>query len=131
MNTMEMAAPRANDRLSSAMLLVGLLLLAVAVAGLITKTPLGIALGLRKPTIGAIEIRTTPPVPAGVKLDGVYRGSTPLRMDGVHAGRRVLELSAEGYLPVERAVDLSGGTTAMVDIALSPKPPVAAANSTH
>jgi hypothetical protein len=125
-----MSAPRRPDRLSRILLFAGLLLLAFAIAGLIARTPVGIALGLRKPTTGAIEIRTTPALAAAVKLDGVYRGRTPLRMDGVRAGRRVLELQVDGYLPVERAVDLSGGTTAMVDIALAARvapPPTAAA----
>ncbi len=119
-NTLQMrAAPAQRDRMSTVLLVLGIMMLVIAVAGLIIKTPLGVTLGIRKPSVGAIEVRTTPFVEASVKLDGVYRGRAPLRMDGVHAGGRRLELEADGYKKVERDIDLSAGTTAMVDIAMT------------
>ena len=95
-------------------------MLALIVGALIAKTPVGIALGLRKPQVGAIEIRTTPTVEAAVKLDDVYRGRAPIRMDGVRAGRRIISVEAQGYQPVLREVDLAAGTTSMVDVTLEP-----------
>jgi hypothetical protein len=122
-NTLQMrAAPQQRDRLSTVLLVLGVGMLLIAIAGLLIKTPLGVTLGLRKANIGAIEVRTTPAVDAAIKLDGVYRGRAPLRMDGVRAGARHLELEAEGYVKVARDIDLSAGTTAMVDIALVAKP---------
>jgi hypothetical protein len=103
--------------------LVGFSLLAIAIAGLVVKTPIGIYLGLRLPTVGAIEVRTSPEVEATVKLDGVLRGRAPLRMDGVTAGTRVLELEASGFQRATRLVELSGGTTAMVEINLTQTKP--------
>lgn len=120
-NTMQMRARPSADRLSTVLLLIGVALLTLAVAGLVIKTPLGVRLGLRTPDVGAIEIRTSPVQDATVKLDGVYRGRAPLRMDGVRSGIRTLELEAPGYVKVTRQLQLSAGTTAMIEIALPPK----------
>ena len=116
------AAPRGPDRLSTVLLVLGVVMLTLAVAGLIIKTPLGVTLDLRTPDVGAIEIRTTPVPDALVTLDGVVRGKAPLRMDGVRGGTRRLQLEAPGYVTVARDVQLSAGTTAIVDIALVAKP---------
>jgi serine/threonine protein kinase len=96
-----------------------------AIFVLIAKTPAGVALGLRPPPPGAIEIRTNPAVQADVRLDDIYRGRAPLRLEGVRPGARRLEVRAEGYLPVTREVQLEGGSAALVDISLvedRPKP---------
>jgi serine/threonine protein kinase len=119
--TMQVRVRPRSDNLSTVLLLVGVALLTLAVAGLVIKTPLGVRLGLRAPEVGAIEIRTSPVQDAAVKLDGVYRGRAPLRMDGVRAGIRTLELEAPGHVKVTRQVQLAAGTTAMIDIALPPK----------
>jgi len=120
--TAEMAAAqiRRTERMSMIMLTVGLLLLGLSVAGLIAKTKVGVALGLRRATVGSIEIRTNPPVPATVKLDEIFRGQTPIRMDGVEGGRHRVEVEASGYLKVTRDVHLEGGTTALLDVSMVP-----------
>jgi serine/threonine protein kinase len=115
--------PEAPKRASSLPIAAGMLLLLAAIFALVARTPVGIMLGLRAPAAGAIEVRTSPPVAANVKLDDIYRGQAPLRMQGVRAGVRRLAIRAEGYLPVTREVQLEGGSTALVDIALVPDRP--------
>jgi serine/threonine protein kinase len=123
--TLELEPTRRNDR--APLLFIGLVMLVATVVGLIVKTPLGIALGVRKPTEGAIEVRTVPPIAAAVRLDGIYRGRAPLRLEGVRAGDRMLALEADGYVTVARRVTVEGGNTASVNIALEAQPPAAAA----
>jgi hypothetical protein len=82
-----------------------------------------VALGVRPATTGAVEVRTLPVVPAEVKLDQVYRGRAPLRMEGVRAGARRLDIRAPGYLPVTREVDVIADRTAPVTITLVPDRP--------
>jgi hypothetical protein len=124
--TMQMQVQPAQGS-SNWMLFAGMLLLALAVAGLSARTPVGVALGLRKPRTGALEVRTTPVVEAAVKLDEIYRGKAPLRLDGVRAGAHRLEVQANGYQSVLRDIALGGGTTSLVDVALIPlQPPTAA-----
>jgi serine/threonine protein kinase len=98
-----------------------LLLLGIAV--LLAKTPVGVALGVRSPDAGTIEVRTIPPVAAAVQLDQVFRGTAPLRLDGVRTGPRRLDIQAAGYLPVTREVNVQSETTSAVDIALVPDRP--------
>jgi hypothetical protein len=100
-------------------------LLLVLVTGVLVKTPLGVQLGLRKPPDGVIEIRTAPEVAAAVRLDGIYRGRAPLRLEGVPAGNRVLALEADGYSPVSRLITLDGGATVRENIHLNPLPKAA------
>jgi serine/threonine protein kinase len=97
-------------------------LLIVAIVGIVVKTPLGVAMGLRKPPDGVIEVRTVPAAAAAVRLDGIYRGRSPLRLEGVRAGQRVIALDADGYLPVTRQVALEGGDTLKVNVPLEPQP---------
>jgi hypothetical protein len=98
-----------------------LLLLGIAV--LLAKTPVGVALGVRSPDAGTIEVRTIPPVRAAVQLDQVFRGTAPLRLSGVRTGPRRLDIQAPGYLPVTREVNVQSETTSAVDIALVPDRP--------
>jgi hypothetical protein len=123
--TLEMNLLRRGDR--GPLLFIGLAMLAATLIGLIVKTPLGIAIGIRKPTEGAIEVRTVPPVAAAVRLDGIYRGRAPLRLEGVRSGDRMLALEADGYVTVARRVTVEGGNTASVNIALEAQPTAAAA----
>ena len=114
--TLEFAAPRRNER--GPLLWLGLAMLVLTLIGLIVKTPLGIALGLRAPTEGAIEVRTVPPIAAAVKLDGIYRGRAPLRLEGVRTGDRMVALEADGFVTVARHVVVEGGGTASININL-------------
>jgi serine/threonine protein kinase len=96
----------------------------VLVAGLVVvRTPAGVALGLVKPPTGAIEVRTRPEVPASVSLDDVYRGRSPLRLDGVPAGKHRVRVEAKGFESVVRDVQLPRGVTAILDVALVAPPP--------
>jgi hypothetical protein len=90
------------------------------VAGLVTKTPVGVKLGLRKPSVASIEVRTVPAVGAAVTLDGIYRGRAPLRLEGVHSGQRVIAVEAEGYRGAARQLSLTGGQRAQLLIPLEP-----------
>lgn len=108
---------------------VGALLLLLAILGLIFRTPAGVALGLRAPSSGAIEVHTTPAA-ANVKLDGVARGRSPLRLQGVRAGARRLEIRSDGYLPVSQDVEVHGGETAQLSVDLVPAQPGSVAAET-
>ncbi len=110
-------------RVPSWLIGVSMLALLAAIAALVINTPVGAMLGLRAPAAGTIEVRTVPPVPANVRLDNVYRGKAPLRMQGVQPGVRRLSVRAQGYLPVSREIQLEGGATALVDVALVPDRP--------
>jgi serine/threonine protein kinase len=118
--TLELVAARRSER--GPLLWLGLAMLVLTLIGLIVKTPLGITLGMRAPTEGAIEVRTVPPVAAAVKLDGIYRGRAPLRLEGVRTGDRMLALEADGYVTVARHVTVEGGGTASINITLERQP---------
>lgn len=89
------------------------------VAGLITVlASVVLYLALREPATASIEIRTTPTVQAKVLLDGIERGYTPMRMDGVPVGERLLEIRAPGFQPLARRIVLAKGATAFLEISL-------------
>lgn len=123
--TMETASPFAR-RQGSGWLVAGLATVALLLAALVARTPIGIALGVRTLQVGSIEVRARPEVAAVVKLDDVFRGQTPLRMDGVPAGKRRVHIEAKGYRPVVRDVHLPRGATAILDVALVSTKPEAA-----
>ncbi|HKU38109.1 MAG TPA: protein kinase [Polyangiales bacterium] len=118
--TLELRRTRRSDQVSNVLLVIGVLLMVVAMAGLVMKTPVGVKLGLRAPNVASIEVRTSPAVGAAVKLDGIVRGRAPLRLEGVRSGRRVIAVSAEGYQEAAREVELSGGARAQLMIELEP-----------
>lgn len=120
--TMQLKRTRRSDQFSTVLLGVGVLMLVVALAGLVYKTPVGVKLGLRKPSVASIEVRTSPAVGAAVKLDGIYRGRAPLRLEGVRSGRRVIAVHAEGYLEAAREIELAGGKRAQLLIELERLP---------
>lgn len=104
-------------------LVAGIVAVLAVLGVLVWMTPLGVSLGLVPPPAGSIEVRTRPEVPAAVQLDQVYRGRAPLRLDGVRAGTRRLDITAEGYLAVTREVEVQPNITALLDIALVPDRP--------
>ena len=93
--------------------------LAVMAAVAFTYPPIGIALGLRKPPHGVLDIRTAPSVSASILIDGTYRGRAPMRLEGIPAGSRVLELEAEGYERVSRLIAVEGGAVVTENVQLS------------
>lgn len=78
---------------------------------------------------GTIEIRTVPnTVTAAVTIDGVARGTTPVRIEGIPTGQRVVRLQAEGYDAWEEPVTVTEGgistlSVALVAAAAEPEPP--------
>jgi hypothetical protein len=99
----------------------------LAIGLLVVLTPLGVTLGLRAAPTGVIELRTNPAVPANVKLDGVFRGVAPLRMQGVRIGTRSLSIRAQGYLPLSKRIMIEADATTMLELALTPAIPAAPA----
>jgi hypothetical protein len=95
-------------------------LLLGVIGALVVLTPLGVALGVRKATVGSIEVRvrSAEPVKAAVLLDNVHRGGAPLRLDRVPAGRHNVEVRASGYLPSSREVQVSTNITLRLEIEL-------------
>jgi hypothetical protein len=114
--TLQLSAA-AGPRRKLPWVIAGVLLAMGAVA--FTHPSVGIALGLRKPPHGVLEVRTAPNVPASIRIDGTYRGHTPMRLEGIPAGSRVLELEAEGYERVSRLVAIEGGTVVSENVQLS------------
>ncbi|MDH5675543.1 MAG: protein kinase [Myxococcales bacterium] len=112
-------APSASSRSWPIWLAAALLLLTIV--GLVTRTQVGVALGVRAAPVGTIDIRTVPVTDANVELDGVYRGAAPLRIGGVQPGLRRVGIKAKGYEPVERELEIKAGSTAMLEIALTAK----------
>jgi serine/threonine protein kinase len=116
--TIRQAAP--SNRSSSVLLAGAIVLLLGMIGALIALTPLGVALGIRKAAVGSIEVRTEPPTRAAVLLDDIHRGSAPLRLDRVPAGLHRIEVQGEGYLPSKREVQVSTGTTVLLQLDLVP-----------
>lgn len=66
----------------------------------------------------SIEVRTTPQVGASVLLDGVQRGTAPVRLENVAAGEHEVTIVATGYEVVHREIHVDASTTVMVEVAL-------------
>jgi len=66
---------------------------------------------------GALEI-TSEPNGASVVIDGQKRGTTPLLLKSVNAGRHDITIS-QGVITVRRSVVVSSGTNAVVDVSLA------------
>ena len=100
--------------------LIAIVVAVVAVGGALAamRSPVGVALGVGKSAASAIEVRTRPDLPASVALDDIFRGRTPLRIDGVRAGKHRVRVEAKGYEAVTRDVELPRGVTAILDVAL-------------
>ena len=89
-------------------------LAAVLVGAVVTYLVVGHAEG------ASLEVRTNTPNPALVRIDGVPRGLTPARVEGLLAGAHTLVLEAEGHQPATRSVILAPNSTATIEIALEP-----------
>jgi hypothetical protein len=97
-----------------------IVMLLVVIGALVVLTPLGIALGVRKASVGSIEVRTEPPTRAAVLLDDIHRGSAPLRLDRVPAGLHRIEVRGPGYLPSTRELQVWTGKTVLLQMDLVP-----------
>ncbi len=69
--------------------------------------------------IGKLEVRTTPPG-ARVYVDDDDRGTTPIVIDEVEAGRRELRIELGGHLGLSTFVTVVAGETLVVAEALTP-----------
>jgi hypothetical protein len=69
--------------------------------------------------IGKLEVRTTPPG-ARVYVDDDDRGTTPIVIDEVEAGRRELRIELGGHLGLSKFVTVVAGETLVVAEALTP-----------
>ncbi|NOY90762.1 MAG: protein kinase [Deltaproteobacteria bacterium] len=77
--------------------------------------------------LGALEIRTSPEdAAAAVSVDGEEKGASPLRIEELPPGRRLVEVSADGYQPYARVVVVHENETLTMDIALTATAPAAA-----
>lgn len=73
--------------------------------------------------IGFVRITVEGPGEATVLIDGVEAARTPLDEPlAVNAGRHQVELRAEGYLPLSRAITVAGGAEVALRVALDPVP---------
>jgi serine/threonine protein kinase len=119
-----MSLPAAAPRKRSPWpLIAASLVVAAAAALLVSKTSLGIKLGLRPVPSGTIDVRTTPNVLADVELDGAYRGHPPLSIHDVRPGLRQITVKADGYQNVDRQIAVDGGATVLLELTLVPEPP--------
>lgn len=66
----------------------------------------------------AVRVESTPP--AGVYLDGIFQGSTPLTVEGLAPGAHAVRLEAAGHHPHQEAVQVP--ETRQVQAVLEPVP---------
>lgn len=111
---------RTSDQISNIFLGVGIVMVLFALVGLVMNTSVGVTLGLRKPNVATIEVYTSPPVNAAVKLDGIFRGRAPLRLEGVRSGHRVIAVQADGFRETAQEINLAAGTRRQLVIQLQP-----------
>ncbi|MDD1705749.1 MAG: PEGA domain-containing protein [Methanoregulaceae archaeon] len=71
------------------------------------------------PTTGSISIESDP-AGADARLDGVFKGTTPLSIVNVTPGSYVLTLNKTGYIPWEETITVIAGETTQIDEVLSP-----------
>ena len=70
-------------------------------------------------TTGSISV-TSSPGGAQVYIDNVYRGVTPLTLDGIPTGTHQVRLALAGYNDYSTTVELGAGSTSSVSASLSP-----------
>ncbi len=73
------------------------------------------------PGTGSVSVSSNP-AGAGVYLDNVYVGITPLTIPGVSSGSHVVLLTHQGYANWQATVQVQQGVTETVDATLSPSP---------
>jgi len=73
------------------------------------------------PTTGSIKV-TSSPSSASVYLDGTYKGTTTLTINGVSSGKHTIRVSREGCEDRSTSVQVTAGDTAYVSMSLSCPP---------
>jgi len=91
---------------------------ATTVTDVLVLNPVAPAAG---PT-GWLYVRTRP-VGAQVSLPGAPAGPAPLLLRDLPAGPARVSVRLDGYLPVERVVEIKPGEDSVVDLTLQPAPP--------
>ncbi|KAF5417032.1 MAG: hypothetical protein C5S38_02260 [Candidatus Methanophagaceae archaeon] len=74
-----------------------------------------------KPTTGSVQV-TSSPSGASVYLDGTYKGTTTLTINGVSPGKHTIRVSREGCEDRSTSVQVTAGDTAYVSMTLSCPP---------
>jgi len=93
---------------------------ATTVTDLLVLNPVAPAAG---PT-GWLYVRTRP-VGAQVSLPGLPAGTAPLLLRDLPAGSARVSVRLDGYLPIDRVVEIKPGEDSVVDLSLQPAPPPA------
>ncbi|MBM3266004.1 MAG: PEGA domain-containing protein [Candidatus Sericytochromatia bacterium] len=75
---------------------------------------------LKRPSV-TVTIEASVPG-AAVAIDGVDRGTTPISLSGLAAGKHRVTVTREGYRPYEAEFDWAGGRTQVVRATLVPIP---------
>jgi hypothetical protein len=94
-----------------------LVIILIIAAGCTTKVP--DARPSAEPATGSLDINSTPPG-AEVYLDGIYKGTTPVRILDVPGGSHTLELRHRDCTSWSKTLEVPGGTKTYVDASLSP-----------
>lgn len=71
--------------------------------------------------IGTLRL-TSAPAPAGVTIDGVYAGESPIER-GLAPGRHAVTVAAPGHQPVVQELTIVEGEAATIHLSLAPSPP--------
>jgi len=82
------------------------------------------------PTTGSLYIESNP-ILADVKLDGVYKGTSPRLLEDISPGVHTVRLEKTGYIPWENTVTVTAGETTNVTAALTAIPPAPTTGSVN
>ena len=74
---------------------------------------------LQVPPAGTLDVRSVP-AGAGVAVDGIVQGTTPVELTGVPEGSHTVVLSLAGYADSTSTVTIVAGETTTVNVALLP-----------
>ena len=68
---------------------------------------------------GAIRANSSPSG-AKVRIDGLYKGTTPISISDVPAGPHTVRFSLDGYVEREQSVEVRAGQTATLSANMTP-----------
>ncbi len=133
MPTVELDRPAAAPAQRSGGMGKWIAVLAVAALLVVGLSVGGALLFFGADSTGTISIRVAPAgTEARVFVDGVQRGHAPLLLEHVPEGAHTIEVRADGFQTVARQLDVNGGSTAMLELAMESQtvagaPPTSAA----